>query len=142
MSGVRTDASGNVILTANGVDAVTAKTTGVITAGAQGISGLDCATVNQVLGLGQTWQDVTASRALGVTYTNSTGRAIQIGPQLAAGAGTIANLLINGVVVNQLGSPQANGQLAGLYPIIPNGATYSIAQAAGTLSISKWWEYR
>lgn len=142
MSGVRTDASGNVILTANGVDAVKANVSGVITAGAQGVSGLDVATINQSFGQGQTWQDMTASRALGTTYTNSTGRSIQIGPQLAAGAGTIGNLLINGVVVNQLGSPQANSQLAGLYPIIPNGATYSIAQGAGTLSISKWWEYR
>ena len=29
-------------------------------------------------GVGQTWQDVTASRALGTTYTNSTGKPIQV----------------------------------------------------------------
>ena len=29
-------------------------------------------------GVGQTWQDVTASRALGITYTNSTVKPIQV----------------------------------------------------------------
>ena len=30
------------------------------------------------LGVGQTWQDVTASRAAGVTYTNTTGKPIMV----------------------------------------------------------------
>lgn len=33
---------------------------------------------DQAFGVGQTWQDVTASRAKGVTYTNSTGKTIQL----------------------------------------------------------------
>ena len=33
---------------------------------------------DQAFGVGQTWQDVTASRALGTTYTNSTGKPIQV----------------------------------------------------------------
>ena len=33
---------------------------------------------DQVIGVGQTWQDVTASRALGVTYTNTTGKPIHV----------------------------------------------------------------
>ena len=33
---------------------------------------------DQSFGIGQTWQDVTASRALGTTYTNSTSKPIQV----------------------------------------------------------------
>ena len=33
---------------------------------------------DQAFGVGQTWQDVTASRAKGTTYTNSTGKPIQV----------------------------------------------------------------
>lgn len=33
---------------------------------------------DQAFGIGQTWQDVTASRALGTTYTNSTGKPVQV----------------------------------------------------------------
>src|SRR5699024_3080270 len=33
---------------------------------------------DQLLGVGQTWQNVTAQRELDVTYTNTTGRAISV----------------------------------------------------------------
>lgn len=31
---------------------------------------------NNSIGVNQTWQDVTASRTIGVTYTNTTGKPI------------------------------------------------------------------
>ena len=34
--------------------------------------------ITSSFGVGQTWQDLTSSRASGVTYTNSTGKPIQI----------------------------------------------------------------
>jgi hypothetical protein len=36
------------------------------------------AVFNESFGVGQTWQDLTSSRASGVTYTNTTGKPIQI----------------------------------------------------------------
>ncbi|MDN4149811.1 hypothetical protein QYE80_32880, partial [Pseudomonas tohonis] len=39
------------------------------------------------LGYAQTWQSVTGSRALGVTYTNSTGRPIFVSIYLITGSG-------------------------------------------------------
>lgn len=49
------------------------------------------------LGSGQTWQDVTASRASGVTYTNSTGKPITF--SCSQNAGTSLTVIVGGVTV-------------------------------------------
>lgn len=96
------------------------------------------------LGFGQTWQDVTASRAAGTTYYNTTGRPITINCGLTATSinGQV-NFTINGVALVG-GSTGAAGstnqsQLTGL--IIPPGASYS-ATLTNASAISKWFELR
>ena len=51
---------------------------------------------SSALGTGQTWQDVTSSRSSGVTYTNTTGKPIQIYIK----TGTQSSILvIDGVII-------------------------------------------
>lgn len=73
-----------------------------------------------MLGVGQTWQNVTASRALATTYTNSTGRPIQL-YIIGDLNGTI--LTIGGVALNS--KDYSGGSF--INTIIPNNTTYSIA---------------
>jgi hypothetical protein len=101
------------------------------------------ATSTTALGVGQTWQDVTASRALGTTYTNSTGRSISV---LVTVRGTTSNgvyqsaITINGVVFGQLGGWGLNVYASGSY-IIPAGATYLFGTSA-LMVLNQWAELR
>jgi len=98
------------------------------------------------LGVGQTWTDVTSSRALGTTYTNSTGKPIQLGVtiQFPSASNAVVSYSINGTVIGTLGD-NSGSQPSLLLPIqiiIPNGATYAVTTTTGSPSISKWWELR
>ena len=91
------------------------------------------------VGVGQTWTNVTSSRALSTTYTNSTGKPIQLYIVCAAGNANGAAVTINGVTPAFVYANVAGGRAA-LFPIIPNGATYSLGDASAT--IYSWWELR
>ena len=98
------------------------------------------------VGVGQTWQDVTASRVLGTTYTNSTGKPIQIAVTVQASAlgnqVTVA-ININSVLIAYTASGYVTSGFKNSSPIIiPNGATYSITNVDVTSSIIKWSELR
>ena len=51
---------------------------------------------NQTFGIDQTWQDMTSSRSSGVTYTNTTGKPIQIYIMTGTQSST---LVIDGVTI-------------------------------------------
>lgn len=97
-----------------------------------------------VLGLGQAYTDVTASRASGVTYTNSTGRSIIVSAWGTTGGITNqrAQCYVGGVLVAD-NSWYANGAgyTANAYFLVPPGATYSIT-FSNVSSITKWFELR
>lgn len=83
------------------------------------------------LGVGQTWQNVTGSRASGTTYTNSTGKPIQINVVIGVSgfSGSYSRSVTVGGVV--LASDSTTGQTF-VSAIVPTGATYSfIASASG-----------
>ena len=93
------------------------------------------------LGVGQTWQDVFASRAIGTTYTNSTGKPIQVSIWYSlVGAATDLTFTISGVIVSK-GGNNANG--VGInwnnMHVIPNGGTYVVT---GTGTLGGWSELR
>lgn len=83
-------------------------------------------------GHGQSWVDVTSQRSVGVTYTNSTGRPIQI---LLDFVRPTTEWVLN-VVVDGL-KPYGAG---GYCPIIPPGATYRV-NASGITTLT-WRELR
>lgn len=91
---------------------------------------------DSAIGIGQTWQDVTASRSAGTTYTNTTGRPIQVAVGFIFTSTTARSyhISIDGLTIpiNTAGPTDV---------VIPNGSTYS-AVISGTASIAAWWELR
>jgi hypothetical protein len=93
-------------------------------------------------GAGQSWQDLSASRAVSTVYTNSTGRPIAIRcgctPSGATGFYTIA---VDSVEVAR--SNAAAGIAFSLYAIVPAGSTYQMAKGgADTTTTLAWSELR
>jgi hypothetical protein len=95
------------------------------------------------IGVGQTWQDVKASRAVGTTYTNTTSTTIAVS---VSGSSSINNayhkLAVNGVTVSGMQALVTAGSqettVSGLVP--PNG-TY-VVTVSGTFSCTSWAELR
>lgn len=92
--------------------------------------------------LNQKWVDVTAGRVAGVTYTNSTGKAIAVNVGGAFGSGVIENLqlTVNGIVISR-NAIQSNTTRRDVSGIVPNGATYSVTIESGR-TINAWLELR
>ena len=96
------------------------------------------------LGVGQTWQ--IPSRAGGTTYTNSTGKPIQVTisfSQGLSGSGS-ATVVVSGVTISSTSysTTASGGGLPYTYSfIVPNGATYSIS-VSGNTSLGTWAELR
>lgn len=89
------------------------------------------------IGVGQSWQGMTASRALGTTYTNTTGKPIMVlvtSPNSnSAGGWTIT---VNGVSISSSGAIYES--LTTPF-IVPNGFTYVVTSVLG---VATWAELR
>lgn len=112
---------------------------GVNTAGNQNTSGnaATATTDNQHFGIGQSWFDVTTSRASGTTYTNTTTRPIVISARSGVGAsGSVAGYVSGNLVVQQT---TGGGQILAVQVVVPAGQTYSITSTAAFIG---WWELR
>jgi hypothetical protein len=83
------------------------------------------------IGTGQTWQVVTGSRIAGTTYTNSTGKSIQVSIQVQGAA----VLQVGGVVAATSGINNATNFIGA---IVPNGATYVLSTGPN----QRWSELR
>jgi len=82
---------------------------------------------NTGLGVNQTWQVLTASRANGVTYTNTTGKTIFVVVRDGVTAYNM-NISVDGVVVSEATLSGATGR-GEVYAIVPNGSTYIMSGA-------------
>ena len=106
---------------------------------------LDTKIKTLAIGEGQTWQDFAASRALNVTYTNTTGRTISVHVALGNGTNTqnTAEMVIDGTLIMPGSSFTNNGTVTTFVTaLIPDGATYLLRGTAGTPSLYKWNELR
>jgi hypothetical protein len=96
--------------------------------------------LNAGIGVNQTWQSVT--RAIGTTYTNSTGKPITVAITASCTSGlTVQGLIINGVTV-YASSVNVATAACGFALIVPNGATYVTTTNGGTLTLVTWVELR
>ncbi len=95
-----------------------------------------------LIGRSQTWQDVTASRGLGVTYTNSSGRPILVTVWVSQTTNTgVSTLTVDGTPVSsfRFESNYAGSETIPMTAIVSNGGTYSVNNL-GTLI--GWSEFR
>lgn len=96
--------------------------------------------LNAGLGVNQTWQSVT--RAIGTTYTNSTGKPITVAITASCtSAFSVQGLTINGVAV-YAASVNVATAASGFSLIVPDGATYVTLTNGGTLTLVTWVELR
>ena len=102
----------------------------------RGVNANYAATMMGVIGIGQSWQNVTAQRASNVTYTNTTGRPIQVFIQ-SHNLHQSGSFVINGIPFQFAfgGDLYQAGQNVSF--IVPAGNTYSV-----DLPFSMWLELR
>jgi hypothetical protein len=94
-------------------------------------------------GAANTWQDMTGSRALGVTYTNTSGVRIQVLVALAnSGVSASAHLILNGIDFQVLGNATGGALVIPVTFDVPAGETYQLNQASASVAITTWLELR
>lgn len=94
------------------------------------------------LGYGQTWQDVTGSRAVATTYYNTTGKPILVNAAFRGNAGPLSDiqLTINGTIANSVTCTTTNYYVTAT-GIVPPGGTYIVSVSA-SVSLNNWAELR
>jgi len=111
--------------------------------------------LNAGIGVNQTWTDVKTSpgRVSGTTYTNSTGKPIQVFVSVNSTTSGNGNTntsvaVVSGVTIATMTTADSSGfyQLPSIHSfIVPNSGTYSITNTAGsgnTMTIASWTELR
>lgn len=93
--------------------------------------------VSVLLGCGQTWQDVRASRAASTTYTNTTGKPIMVTLAQESHLSTTCTYTLNGMTLTWSHSGSATGITDSVSFIVPPNGTYS-----SNLLNTRWWELR
>lgn len=95
-----------------------------------------------IFGRGQAWADVTASRVIGSTYTNTTGRPILVnvtGTLAGADGGFV--FTVDGLMLSRPAwSGAFTGGTVGYTELIRPGANYSVG--VSNMNNFKWSEYR
>jgi hypothetical protein len=97
----------------------------------QGAGG-NALTAMSSLGYGQTWQNLTASRALSTTYYNTTSKPIVFQVFLVMNSATIN---VNGTAAGQASTSTSSSLMA----IVPVGQSYSFTNGS---AITAWYELR
>ena len=100
--------------------------------------------ISAAFGVGQTYQTVTANRALGTTYTNTTNKpifvSITVGKTNSA-APSWNYLFIDWTVAQGIYSFSGLGFVGVFAGVVPPGKTYSVAEASGW-DLKHWFELR
>lgn len=96
-------------------------------------------TIKMVMGPGQSWK--SPSRALGVTYTNTTSRPILVAVDATANARASNTPLVFSLDTRHaFMSRQDSGNLNGCCVLVPPGSSYSVV--GGLYTLATWREYR
>lgn len=94
------------------------------------------------LGVGQQWYNVEGSRALGVTYTNTTSKPIMIAFDGYAGAGYVEYYFyVNSIYISNAVCTSVAPVSCTTSFVVPSGYTYRISGNGGAYFV-KWSELR
>ncbi|MNR05096.1 hypothetical protein D3C85_1211050 [compost metagenome] len=91
-------------------------------------------------GIGQTWKNVSASRAFNSNFTNTLTRPINIAVSAnAASGGSLMQLFVEGIIVSAATTPN-NLTTVTVSGIIPPGALYAVNVTAAMAGGWTWAE--
>ena len=99
--------------------------------------------LSEVVGGGlAAYVNVTANRAIGTVYTNTSGHPLDVHVTIQTGAsvGDGCRLLVGGLEISQFFTQAAASTYGNLSATVPVGATYEVANAAGTNTLVIWDE--
>lgn len=91
------------------------------------------------VGVNQTWQNVAGSRAIGTTYTNTTGRPIVVKVSYGLVSGNGLKLTVGGVDVAFMSGNSATVIYQTIEAEVPSGATYVLSYFVGSSSTAQSW---
>ena len=95
------------------------------------------------LGVGQTWTNVTSSRAIATTYTNTTGKPIFVVISCTGnGVNGLFGVQVGGSTIMFSPSTASNGHWSSVSFVVPNGSTYATNQQGANVTLGLWWELR
>lgn len=95
------------------------------------------AVLGNLLGVNQTWQNLTGSRAYGTTYTNTTGKPISVF-SITNGVSSTLSASVSGVTA---ANSNTTGSASVVFFIVPPSATY-VVTAGGGATLVTWSELR
>jgi hypothetical protein len=96
-----------------------------------------------VLGVGQTWQDVTSSRVKNVTYTNTTDRPIMVSVSFIGVPRFDAMVYVDELIVGRtLASAYIGNSNTRVTAIVPVGSTYRAVEGLDNRDLFSWYELR
>jgi hypothetical protein len=90
----------------------------------------------------QTLTNVTSSRALFTTYTNSTNAPIVVYAWCSSLINGGLTVLINSINVDSSFNNNSGTNSIGVSFIVPIGATYSVTNVINAVTLSTWYELR
>ena len=109
---------------------------------------------NVGIGVGQTWTDVTSSRAKATEYQNTTGKPIMVSIsfttdfiqrgqlQVSASSGSGFLTIADADGGDYYSSSQDTDHYANITAIIPNGIYYKLSESHASLVLRIWAELR
>ena len=119
----------------------TGQAKGITPIAAEDLTRKDFVEAAGVGGTAQTWQDVTASRASNVVYTNNTGKPIQVAIATNKVTGSVLYILyVDNLPIHSIRLGSSDNTRHTVTTIVPDGITYEFD--ASTTDVITWHELR
>lgn len=96
---------------------------------------------DRAFGVGQSWQNVFASRVSGTTYTNTTSKTITVYIEISSADGETNTIQVDDIVLSS-GDWGIGGMRSVVSFPVPSGSTYKVTTANTNSVIRSWSELR